>query len=84
MDFTKIECPVCAGTRFNMREIVTLSRVTVVDSAAAKGSESYNDISETVLAEGWTCSGCAADPDEESSEILDEEYTDYDMESLFG
>lgn len=84
MDFTSITCPACGGTKFNMREIVTLSRVTTVDAAAAKGRESYDDISETVLAEGWTCSGCGTDPDEEASGILDEEYTDYDMESVFG
>ena len=84
MEFTLVACAVCGGTRFNMREIVTLSRVTLVDAATASGSESYNDIADTVLAEGWTCSGCGADPDEAASEALDEEYTDYDMESVFG
>jgi DNA-directed RNA polymerase subunit RPC12/RpoP len=79
-----IVCPACGSTKFNVREIATVSRVTAIDAATDTGQERYGDIGEVMDTDGWACEACGAKPDNELSELLYDSLADFDIESVFA
>lgn len=66
-----IACP-CGGRAFQIRELVTVERVTTLEPGLDSGLEEYREVRDASTLANWTCADCGAGADQSARDRINE------------